>query len=355
MHHNSRLAFISACLVWCSFGSALAQPPREDALNRDGIRALEAGQYARALECFQAVERLRPGDLDVIFNVGLTYFRMGRYAEGITSLRAALASPSSAERARYLLGASLYQVRDYRTAAATLEPLRSSKYAEDVLYLLEESYRRSGQAEPAKRAFAEFMTRFPNSAELHKLLGIAYDSQGRYDEALKEFQQALDTDPHLPEVRFGIGFLHLKKHEDNQAAEWFQRELNISSCYAASYYYLGEIHRKAGDLPSAGSVYHKAIECDPALGEAHLGLGIVLEEQGQGAAALQHFREAARLAPKNSETHYRLAQALANAGLEQQARVEFAQVRKLKLADLRNAQARLMEESADPKLETLIK
>lgn len=86
--------------------------PSANALNNEGTAALAAGDYARALALFQRAAKLSPDDLNITFNIGLTYFRMGQYQEAVNPLRRSANDPASAEKSRYLLGISLYQVND---------------------------------------------------------------------------------------------------------------------------------------------------------------------------------------------------------------------------------------------------
>lgn len=348
------LAGLAGCLMTVPFVSA-SPAVTAKSLNDEGMQALMAGKSAAALEKFRAAARLKPDDLNIVFNLGLCYFRMGQYEAAEPHLRRALASPVAAKQSRYLLGSSLYERGEYAKATDELERLRGSRYAEGALYLLEESYRRSGKTELAKQAFAELAARFPDSAQLHKLLGVAYDEQGEKDQALSEFELALKADARLPEIRFAIGFLRFQKHDETEARKWLAEELQVSPCHAAAFYYLGELDREAERLAEAGAAYSAAVRCKPTYADAHLGLGVVLEKQGKTVEALGHFREAVRLTPSGHVAHFQLAKALMKAGLGQESKTEFEKARRLAEVDEAKARGDSEHSSRDQKLNSLVR
>jgi tetratricopeptide (TPR) repeat protein len=255
-------------------------------------------------------------------------------------------------KAQYALGASRFRAGNYSGAVEALEPLRNNaSYAEGALYMLEESYRRIREGAEAKQAFLELSSRYPDSALLHKLMGMAYDQQDDFQNAIGEFEAALKADPTLPEVRFGIGLLHLKLHDEDNARKWMQAELEMNACYAIALYYLGNIERMSGRLGPARERYAKAATCSPGYADAYLGLGIVLEAQGRDREAIGAFRRAVNAAPQSPATRYRLGRALAKAGQASAAEAEFSKARELKDAADASDAAKLGKNTETPKLQ----
>lgn len=301
------------------------------ALSAAGLKCLNSGRLAQALVEFQEAQHMDPGNPDIAFNIGLTYVRMGRYKDAILPLRHAAADPNTRLKTCYLLGVSLYETSNFEAAAAELEPLReqASGHQDEILYLLEESYRRGRNPARAKSAFSELMSRYPDSALVHKLMGIAYDEQGDLDRSLAEFEEAVRIDPRLQDAHLAIGILYMNKHEDREAVPWLQQELALNRCQATAHYYLGEVDRRAGHFTAALSHYRRAVECDPAFPDAYLGLGLLFEAERQDAKATSALRTAASLAPDNPRIHYQFAHELDRTGKKSEAREEFQLVRAL--------------------------
>ena len=230
-----------------------------ETLNSQGIRALNAGKLAEALRDFKAAQQGNPANSEIAFNVGLTYFRMGQYERAIPPLRRAVSVANPPAKALYLLGVSLYETSDFSASAAELEQLRrvNFQHQDEILYLLEESYRRGKDPAEAKECFQELADKFPDSAFLHKLMGSAYSEQGNERQALVEFKEAVAKNPSLNGVHRAIGIIYLNRHDDAEGSKWLIQEIVLNPCDPASHYYLGEIARKEGRLAAASAITRK--------------------------------------------------------------------------------------------------
>jgi tetratricopeptide (TPR) repeat protein len=299
-------------------------------LNSAAVRALAALQFKQAIELLKRAQHLVPGDAGIALNLGLACIRAGRFPDAVEPLKLAVTGPDKKDTARFLLGTAYFETRQFQLAAEQLEFVRSHpEFAENALYFLEESYRKSGNGARAEQAFLDLTKLKPDSALVHKLLGTAYDTQGRFPEALAEFQKASLSDPGLPEVRFDAGLLCLKLHDEAAARKWFEAELKLNPCYAAAHYYLGDIDRNASRWAPAAESFRRAIRCAPEYPEAHLALGIALQAQGLDTEALPVLRRAVELAPGTSEAHFHLARALAKAGRTEESRAEWKKAQDL--------------------------
>jgi len=321
-----RRLLAAAGSLFCAWVALLAADSRTAAqLNRSGGDHLQKGQYAKALEQFQAAAKLRPDDPAIQFNVGLALFRMGRYQEALKPLGLALPHAPSAKEARYLRGIIFFQLRAFDACARELESLRADpRYGEHVLYMLVESYRNASDAKRSQEAFVELGSRYPDSAFLHKLMGMAYDWQSNDAKALEEFQQALRVNPRMPEMAFAIGYIYFKQQKYEDARAWLARELALDPCYSKAHHYLGEMDLAEEKRDEAAARYRKAMECDPQFADPYIGLGMVLEQRGEMEQAVKMYREAVRLNPKDMRAHYKLGLALHRTGRREEGDAEFA-------------------------------
>lgn len=298
--------------------------------NQAGVEWLEEGEAARALVAFQRAARLKPEDPAIAFNVGLALFRLGRYREALPPLGQALHHPPSAPQARYLRGVIHFELRDFASCARELEALRGeARYGEHVLYMLVESYRNLNDAGRSQRAFAELNARYPDSAFLHKLMGMAHEWQGNDSRAIEEFQNALRVNPRMPEMAFAIGYVYFKQGRREEARAWFAKELALEPCSAKTHHYLGEIAFAEEKLDEAAASYQKAIGCDAQFGDPYVGLGMVWERRGDLAQAIALYRRAVRLKPEDPQARFKLGSALRRAGKKEEAEAELAAARRL--------------------------
>ncbi len=319
-------------MVWALFGSLIgtyAQTPEQ--LNLQAAQSLGAGHIDLALSQLQPACRRFPNDSHLQFNLGLALTRKGRLKEAVNPLQKAAQDPFLAGEAHFLLGANYFEDKQYQPAINELRGLTNTPHSERVLYILEESSRRSGQLEEAKAAFHQLISRYPDSAWTHYLLANAYEDQEQFDKAIDEYQQALARDSTIPNVDFAIGYIYWRQQDSEPAREWLAKEA-ARGCHGLANYYLGEIARSEQDLPKAESLYRRSLTCDPSSSDTHLRLGMTLEAQKQYREALAQLKEAVRLRPDLSAGHYHLAAVYRDLGRKADAQVELERVRRIQAA-----------------------
>ncbi|MBV9222531.1 MAG: tetratricopeptide repeat protein [Acidobacteriaceae bacterium] len=295
---------------------------------RSVVFAQTTGQADASFSELQQAAKRFPQDARIQYNLGLALFHKGRLREAVAPLKKAAADPALTEEAHFLLGADYFEEKDYAAAIAELRQLDPSIQRERVLYMLEESNRRTGRLDEAKASFHELITNYSDSAWTHYLLGNAYEDQQELDKAIQEYKQALAKDPSTPNAEFAIGYLYWRQSDAENAREWLEKEA-AKGCHSLANYYLGEISRAEKDLPKAESLYRRSLACDGSNSNAHLRLGMLLEEEKRYEEALAQLKEATRLAPDIGSGHYHLASVYRSLGRKAEAQIEFDKVRQI--------------------------
>src|SRR5437867_1247862 len=323
------------------------KPERALSLTQQGARYLEQNQLARALDAFQQAARLQPLDPAIQLNIGLTFYRMGRYRQALEPLGKAISQHPSGRQARFLRGAIFFHLNKLEACLREIGELRSDpEQGEQVLFMVIESYRKLGKVDEAQAAFRELNERFPDSAFLHRLMGIAYEAQFQADKAIEEFQAALRVRAGMPEVAFAIGYIYWKQRDYGNARIWLEKELAGQPCYARAHHCLAEIARADEKWDDAVTLYRKALRCDPGLQDPYLGLGMVYERQREWSKAIEVYREVTRRMPNDSQGHFKLGIALQRAGKTEEPRVELAKANDLLAAE--QAKARESMQTMNP-------
>jgi tetratricopeptide (TPR) repeat protein len=300
-------------------------------LNAEGSRALTAGDVVTALAKFRSAARLDPSDLQIQLNLGLALIRAGQLRDAIAPLENAARDTALAGEAHMLLGAGYFESRQYEKTITELKDLQDSAQQDRVLYMLEESYRLTGQKADARDAFRQINGRFPDSAWTHFLLGSAYESQQQPEKAIAEYRQVIAIDPSIPNARFAIGYLCWRQQDPEQARMWLEAEAH-RGCHSLANYYLGEIARGDKDTARAETLYERAIACDPSNGDAHLRLGSILTDQKRYREAMIELKKAVDLAPGQSAPHYHLGTLYRQMGRKSDAEAEYRKVREIHAA-----------------------
>ncbi len=269
-----------------------------------------------------------PDNHQLQFNLGLALLRAGRFAAALDPLRKSFADPALAGQAHFLLAVDYFETKQYASAVTELKNPLTTGPRERVLYMLEESYRRTGRVTEAEAAFHELFTDYPDSAWTHYLMGAAYEDQREPEKAREEYLLAAQKDPTLPDIDFSLGYIYFRDSNLPQAEHWFAREA-VKGCHSLANYYLGEIARANNQPQKAEAFYQTALHCDPANVDAHIHLGTLFESEKRYSSALAQFREASRLQPSLAPPHYHLATVYRELGRKAEADAEFAKVKQL--------------------------
>ncbi len=94
-----------------------------DEQNARGLAAAARGDGQSALAAFLAARARDPDDATIIFNIGVAYYRLGRFAEALAAFDRAAAGPDKAlaAKARYNQGNAAWRLHDRDRAMAAYE------------------------------------------------------------------------------------------------------------------------------------------------------------------------------------------------------------------------------------------
>ena len=317
---------LQAALAFSAFGTA---PPQSAAqINAEAGQAIEQGHLTSAIAQLEPASHRFPNDLGIQFNLGLALVRAGRLEKAIGPLQKAAKDLAFSQQAHFLLGVDYFQTKQFAKAIENLRDRAGSSSPERRLYMLEESYRLSGQVQNAETSFHELITRFPDSAWTHYLMGNAYADQQEPEKAQTEYKQALERDPTMPNINFAIGYVYFRQGDPENARIWLAKEA-ARGCHGLANYYLGEIARADKDATKAGYFYRRSLTCDPTSSDAHLRLGMLFEIDKRYPEAVAQLRDAIRLKPDAAPAHYHLAAVYRAMDRPAASEAEFAKVKQI--------------------------
>jgi predicted O-linked N-acetylglucosamine transferase (SPINDLY family) len=205
-----------------------------------------------------------------------------------------------------------------------------------------------GQLAPARTRADELIARYPQQAELWRLLGICALQQGDVNGAEDALGRAFDLAPQSVEVLCNLASARTAAGRFEDAERALRRALTIEPNHAAALNNLGTLLDGRGDYHGAADCFARAIaqrpdyarawlnqagalltlrrleraetsarralQLAPTWADAHFLLGNILTEAGQLEKAESSFREAARLAPAEARLQYQLALTLDERG-----------------------------------------
>jgi tetratricopeptide (TPR) repeat protein len=342
-----------------------ASPPGDRArLAAEAQEALRKGDYAKAIESLEALEKLEPGVAEIHANLATACYAVGRYDEAAREALDALKLKPSLTHAHFFLGLSLaesgrcqqalpYLAEDYErapdaqlkralgTAAVrcamslnqpdrAVDSLRGLSHDfpddPDLLYLSSHVY-----SDLSTRASQRLLITAPESYQAHQFNAEVLELEGKLGEAADEYRKVLSLRPNLAGIHYQLGNLLLAGERGPKTLEAaraeFEEELKIDPRNPAAEYELGEMDRQARDWTGAIEHFRRASSLDPGFADALIGLGKSLASAGRAEEAIQPLEQAVAVAPGNPNAHYQLSIAFRRLGRDQEAAKELAAYR----------------------------
>ena len=270
-----------------AFTQSLRRNPAEgEALSGMGFLLYSQNQFPAARAYLEKAVVARPQSFQARFLLAATLVQLKQTQPAIAQLRQALLRKPAHLDARKLLATQLLEVGQYREAATVLQPvLETLPPDEEVHLLLIEARQTSGDTVAAFSLAQKAALRFPNSAQILAWLGFQLQFAGRYEEAKSPLLRAMEIDPAFPVPAQILGDVFLKEENFPEALKWLIR----------------------------------AAEKMPDDAETLLSLSRAQAESGAPAQALETLQRAARVAPTDARVHFHLSRLYFRLGDEPKA------------------------------------
>lgn len=248
-----------------------------------GISFYKQGQYARAVEEFEAIVEANP-EYEAGYRVlGDSYLQLKRYAEAARAFQNAIKLQDDNFVSHYGLAVAQFNLGRYQDAAATL--------------LKAENYARS----PRDR-YQVFSTR-----------GAAYYNQERYAQAIVDLKQAVSIQRGVYQdvLQLGLSYYHTKEFDQAQQFLEQARALNPSAPEPAKFLARLDYQRALQAIESqnyqqAAALLSDYVKSQPDDGEAWFNLGLAQLFADNLSAAEQSFLKSSSLLRDSWESHQRL-------------------------------------------------
>lgn len=338
-------------------------PYLRNAHERLAALAIRDGDWAEAIEQYECLVAMEPGDLDGLLTLGNLYLQADRPADAIEQYQQALfiepdtdGLPDAAER--------LATEGRLTEAIQTLEKLvRKYPGVAPFHVHLGDMYVQAGHDERAIREYQTALATQPNFLEATVKLGTQHMRQGRLVDAALTFNHAVELNDRLITAFVGLGVaqhacgheqeslatfdlaaslepsttllfsetarLHVQSeaspsyadavlgdsdpdaalgHDDflEEAIRRHEQALASTPGHADLHYRHGLLLRQVGRLDEAAEALGRAVEINPNYSKALVKLAICLKERGEVDAAIETFQRALRLEGEYVDVHYQL-------------------------------------------------
>lgn len=184
-----------------------ANVPYADVYNMLGVVHHQAGQFSKALSCFEEALRINPAYTEAGLNLAVTYNDMGKYQEAKTIYLSALTQSTrpGGKLDNFVLGklANMYAdiAEVYASAGAFDEAVGEYRRALnlrptfiDIRLKLSQSLRDNGQIEDALREITTATSQNPDFLPARIQRGLVEFSLGKSDAAVETLRSVLNDD-----------------------------------------------------------------------------------------------------------------------------------------------------------------
>jgi tetratricopeptide (TPR) repeat protein len=300
---------------------ALMQTPDYSA---EGLKALDGGNYAAAVEQLSKAVAADPKDYAAHFNLALANSLLGKDSEAIAGYRTVLELKPGLYQAELNLGIVLIRAKQAREAIPLLEAAVQEKPKElqpnlqlaeallaagelaraeqyyrasadldpslkDALLKVAVAYERGGQAPQA----IEIYTQFPENVAARERMGELLIEAGKPAEAAPQLEFAVGKSP-TSANRVALATAYLRTNQAEKAVEQLQQAVEGEPRNFELRMKYGRVVRDLKKYPAAGAEFMRATELKPDSIEAWNELAsmlILLEDFPRALAALDRVRQ----------------------------------------------------------------
>lgn len=143
-----------------------------------------------------------------------------------------------------------------------------------------------GQPSAARDGLSRVLKAFPDSPEVHFLLGLALVQLAQPKGALTHFNRAIVLAPDLAEAHVNRGILLKNQQQLSQALADFDRAISLRPCMAEAYSNRGNVLVLLDQPERARDDFGSAIRLDPHNSDALVNLAALLADSGDYAGSM---------------------------------------------------------------------
>jgi type IV pilus assembly protein PilF len=188
--------------------------------------------FTGALQEFSEAEKLTPEDPSLLNDLGLAYFRKGRYDLAEVKYLKAIGLKPDFSEARNNLGVNYLEMKRWDDAIGQFKTVQ-----DDLFY--------PGQENTAIN------------------LGLAYLGKGDNQQALSILRGAVGRNPSDPRGRLDLGRVYFALDKTELAIAEYRKALELNGSYASAYFNLALAQVKLKDSAAAKRAFREVIRITP--------------------------------------------------------------------------------------------
>lgn len=186
-----------------------------------------------------------------------------------------------------------------------------------------------GDSQSVVRLGGRLVARYPGSALLRVIYGVALGKTGAGRAAISQLEVGEALRPDFADAAYNLGVVYQDLDMRGEAVAAYGRALKEDPEKADAWNNIGAIMKLAEDIPAAHQAFDRAVAINPGLVEALNNRGHMRQLLGDIVGAISDYQEALRLNPAHVKVYFNIAHALKLIGEGDAARTCLWEVLKL--------------------------
>ena len=284
-----------------------------------------------AAVCIAALAACGQGSPDKLMASARDYLAKGDRGAAVIQLKNLLQEHPDHGEARFLLGQTQFDSRDFASAEKELRrSLELGQPEEKVVPLLAQALLELGQDDKLVKEFGERkLADAQAEAALKTRVGEAQMKRGRLPQARTAFDAAQAAVPGYARARLGVATLAAIEGKPDEAMRLADEVLAADPKLAAAHLLRADLLLAKGDRAAAKKALENAIGADPRLLQPRLGIVTLLIDEKDFDQAQAQLAEARKIDARDPRVTYADALLSFRRGDANKARDQIAQVLKI--------------------------
>jgi len=294
----------------------------------EGLVHMGMGRLNKALEIFDALERIEPYTPEIQLNKASIYSQQRNFRRAVEHYRRALQLAEEQLDEIYLdLAFEHESLEEYDIALDCLKKaVELNPENETVLHELAYCFDLANADEASIGWFRAFTNENPYSAVGWFCLGNMLAKMERYEESNEALDLAMAIDERFTSAYFSRARNLLLAGHYADAIALYEETLGFDGPQAVTFSFIGECYEKMEHYEQALIHYGQAIHMDPTWADAWIGRGVVKDILNRLPEAVRDLENATRIAPENPDAWYYYAGSLARAERWEDALASYARL-----------------------------
>lgn len=237
----------------------------------------EAGKYPEALAEYLRALDLEPTSVEILNNLGNTYYRLGRYDEAKTVLSKASQLDPENEMVRGNLEALVMTEDAQRTGEmkaleVTAGDMSGGDGASTTEFTGGPVFSPPLERTPSVPKEPDSGSRDAQSALAHFDMGFMKEEEGDLEGALQHYREVVRQEPGNAIACYNLGNIYLHLGALQSAIESYSAAIEADSEFANSHNNMGVAYYRLGRVAEATDAWRRALAIDPTLESARQNL-----------------------------------------------------------------------------------